>query len=75
MTNFDYMEYKAHSNTGGEFIRLYDAMGNAYYLNITGIDLEHIIIDVMATILGNEPSCREKDPKKCVALSRLFREG
>ena len=75
MSNFDCLEYKVHGNTGGEFIRLYDAIGNVYYLNITGLDLEHIIIDVIATVIGNEPKSRITDRKKCIALSKLFKEG
>ena len=75
MTNFDYMEYKVNENTGGEYIRLYDAIGNANYLDVTGFDAEQVLVNIMATILGNKTACRVIEYEECVKLSRLFKEG
>ena len=75
LQNFDCLQYKTASNTGGEYIRMYDTIGNAYYLDVTGLDLEHVFLEVVATAIGNEPSSRVKDIYKCRIINKLFKEG
>lgn len=74
LLNFDCIEYKVAPNTGGEFIRQYDTLGNCTYLDITGFDLERILLDVFAVAIGNKPQCVITDPVKCRMVNRLFKE-
>ena len=75
MENFGGLQYIQDKHTGSEVARVLDTLGNSWFLEVTGFDLEHILIDVMATVLGNAPASLIEDIKRRRALAALFTEA
>ena len=74
MINFGHLQYKQVANTGAEYIKMLDSVGTAYFLDITGFDNEHLLLDVFAVAIGNTPASVITDVEKRRSLMILFKE-
>ena len=75
MENFGRLQYIMDKHTGTEIVRVLDTVGNSHFLDVTSFDLEHILVDVLATVLCTAPDSLIKDVQRRRALTALFTEA
>lgn len=69
---FGKLMYMADKNTGAEWLLLIDSIGNSHFMNITGFDDEHMLLDIIAVSIGNKPSSLITDVGKLMKLQVMF---
>ena len=75
MENFGGLQYIQDKHTGAEVVRVLDTLGNSFYLDVTSYDLEHILLDVFATVMGTAPASLIEDKRRRRALTALLWEA
>ena len=69
---FGKLHYRTDKNTGAEYLLLQDSVGNSHFMNVTGLDDEHLLLDVIAVSIGNTPSSLITDIGKRMVLNVKF---
>lgn len=71
--DFGGIRYVNDPRTGAEYIKVWDVVGGAQFLNVTGYSLEDVLKDVATLVLGRVPDSVviSIDEKRLAA--RLFR--
>lgn len=69
LIDFGGVAYAHIYNTENEYLKYLDSEGGAKFVDVTGKDLESILLNVMALVIGHEPSdlITEKAAKRRVA--------
>lgn len=73
MTDFGGVHYARESATAQEYIKVFNTLGNAYFINITSHDLETILFETMSVLMGQKPNSlidRVEDKRR---VARLFK--
>lgn len=55
LTDFGGIGYAHVYNTGAEYIKIKNSIGNSTFLDVTGHDLEHILLEVIAVAIEKYP--------------------
>lgn len=74
LTDFGGIGYAHVYNTGAEYIKIKDAVGNSVFLDVTGHDLEHILLEVVAVAIGKFPPSVVKSKKTRRVVEAIFKE-
>lgn len=72
-TDFGGVHYARESATAQEYIKVFNTLGNAYFINITSHDLETILFETMSVLMGQKPNSlidRVEDKRR---VARLFK--
>ena len=75
LLNFGSVDYLQERTTGAEIVRVQTTLGNSYFIDITGFDLERILLDVFAVAIGNTPKSVIEDEDKRRKYTALFLEA
>lgn len=71
LVDFGGVAYAHLYNTENEYLKYMDSVGGAKFVDVTGKDLEAILLDVMAIVVGSEPSgliTETKDKRRVASL-------
>lgn len=74
LTDFGGIGYAHVYTTGAEYIKIKDSVGNSVFLNVTGHDLEHILLEVVAVAIGKLPPSVIRSKKTRRAVEEFFKE-
>lgn len=72
-TDFGGVHYARENATNQEYIKVFNTLGNAYFINITSHDLEMILYETMSVLMGKMPDSmvdRVEDKRR---VARLFK--
>lgn len=71
--DFGGIRYVNERSTGAEYLKVWDIVGEAQFLNVTGYSLEDVLKDIATLVLGRVPDSvvTSIDEKRLAA--RLFR--
>ena len=75
LTNFDNVSYLQEKTTGAEIVRVQDTLGTSHFIDITGFDLEHVLVDVFAVAIGTSCKSEIEDVNKRRKYVALFTEA
>ena len=75
LINFSNVDYKQEHKTGAEIVRVQNTLGNSQFIDVTGFDLERILLDVFAVAIGNKPASVIDDVNKRRKCAALFTEA
>ena len=70
---FDSLDYAVDVQTGAEYLRLNDSVGTGHFLEVTGLDLEGLLIDVLQVCAGKIPATLVQDLSQKRKLTALFK--
>lgn len=71
--DFGGIRYANEHHTGAEYLKVWDVVGGAQFLNITGYSLEDILRDAATLILGKVPASVVTGIDEKRSAARLFR--
>lgn len=74
LTDFGSVCYLDEYSTGAEYIKYVDAMGSAKFLNVTSLDQERILLEVISICAGNVTNNLIEDKAGRRAIAKLFNE-
>lgn len=75
LINFDSVSYLQEPATSAEIVKVQDTLGNSHFIDVTGFDLERILLDVFAVAIGNSPKSVIKDVNKRRKYAAFFTEA
>ena len=71
--DFGGIKYVNDPRTGADYIKVWDVVGGAQFLDITGCSLENILEDVSMLVLKRIPDSIVRATEKKREIARLFR--
>lgn len=74
LTDFGGIGYAHVYATGAEYLKIKDSIGNSVFLDVTGHDLEHILLEVMAVAIGKYPPSIIKSKRTRRSVEDFFKE-
>ena len=72
MRDFGGIEYVCESYKGGEYIKVWDILGEVLFLDVTGYRLDNILRDVAMIVLGVVPKSVVTNIESKRDIARLF---
>lgn len=72
-TDFGGVHYARESATAQEYIKVFNTLGNAYFINITSHDLETILFETMSVLMGQKPNSLIDKVEDKRRVARLFK--
>jgi len=72
-TDFGGVQYARESASEREYIKVFNTLGNAYYLNITSRSLEEVLYETLSVIMGHKPQSLVQDIEDKRRIARLFK--
>jgi hypothetical protein len=73
MQDFGGIRYANEHHTGAEYIKVWDDIGGAQFLDVTGYSLEKVLEDVAKIVLRKCPDSVITSTEKKREVTRLFR--
>lgn len=73
MTDFGGVHYARETATAQEYIKVFNTLGNAYFIDITTHDYETILLETMAVLMGQETESLVKKVADKRRIARLFK--
>lgn len=75
LTDFGGIGYAHVYATGAEYVKIFNSTGGSEFLDVTGHDLEQILLEVITVVIGKVPPCVITEKAKKRAVEELFRGG
>lgn len=75
LTDFGGIGYAHLYATGAEYVKIFNSTGGSEFLDVTGHDLEQILLEVITVVIGKVPPCVITEKAKKRAIEELFRGG
>lgn len=72
-TDFGGVQYARESASEQEYLKVFNTLGNAYFLNITSHDLETILFETMAVLMGQKTSSLVEKVEDRRRVAKLFK--
>lgn len=72
LTDFGGIGYAHVYATGAEYVKIHNSTGGSEFLDVTGHDLEQILLEVISVVIGNKPPCVVKEKTKKREIQGLF---
>lgn len=73
LTDFGGIGYAHVYATGAEYVKIFNSTGGSKFLDVTGHDLERILLEVITVVIGSVPPCVVKDKAKKREIEGMFR--
>lgn len=74
LTDFGGIGYAHVYNTGAEYLKIKDSVGNSVFLDVTGHDLEQMLLEIITVAIGRFPPNVIKSKKTRRAVEEFFKE-
>ena len=72
-TDFGGVQYARESATEREYIKVFNTLGNAEFLDITSQELETVLYETLSVIMGHQPHSLVKEIEDRRRVARLFK--
>ena len=73
LTDFGGIGYAHVYATGAEYVKIFNSTGGSEFLDVTGHDLEQILLEVMMVVIGKIPPCVITEKAKKREIEGMFR--
>lgn len=72
-TDFGGIQYARESASEREYVKIFNTIGDAYFLNITSRSLEEVLYETMAVLMGHKPLTLVQEIEDKRRVARLFK--
>ena len=73
LTDFGGIGYAHVYATGAEYVKIFNSTGGSEFLDVTGHDLEQILLEVITVVIGRAPPCVVEYKAKKREIEGMFR--
>lgn len=75
LTDFGGIGYAHVYATGAEYVKIFNSTGGSEFLDVTGHDLEQMLLEIITVVIGRVPPCVVREKTKKREIEELFRGG